>query len=49
MSMRHTVGGAQKVSTPHRRTASSRPAASNRDWFTESTVAWAFHGANTLL
>src|SRR5690606_5523722 len=48
-SIRHTVGGAQNVVTCSRAMVSSRPVASNRSWLTTSTVASAFHGANTVL
>ena len=47
--IRQTVGGAQNVVTPQRTIWSSRSGALKRCWFTISTVASAFQGANTLL
>ncbi len=49
MSMRHTVGGAQKVWTPQRTISSSRRSGEKRSWRTTSTVASAFQGPKTLL
>ena len=48
-SIRHTVGGAQNVVTWQLPSAASSPAAENRAGISTSTVAPAFHGANTLL
>jgi hypothetical protein len=47
--IRHTVGGAQKLVTPHRCMTSSNRSASKRVKPWMNTVASAFHGANTLL
>src|SRR5689334_21026126 len=49
MSIRHTVGGAQNVVARQLAMRSSRPGASKRAKLQTSTVAPAFHGANTLL
>src|SRR5947209_4982496 len=49
ISMRHTVGGAQKVVTPQPVIASSSPRALKRDWLITNTVASAFHGAKKQL
>jgi hypothetical protein len=48
MSIRHTVGGAQKLVTPARPICSRRPAASKRAWLWTNTVASAIHGAKKL-
>src|SRR6266536_5993441 len=49
MSIRQTVGGAQKVVTPQRIMASSSGRAENRAKSATNAVASAFHGAKTLL
>jgi hypothetical protein len=49
ISIRHTVGGAQKLVTSHRSSTSSSAGAANRVKLKISTQAPAFHGANTLL
>src|SRR6266487_2314962 len=49
MSIRQTVGGAQKVVTPQRIMASSSGRAENRAKSATNAVAPAFHGAKTLL
>jgi hypothetical protein len=48
MSIRQTVGGAQKVLTRQSPSARSRPGELNRDWLRMRIVAWAFHGAYRL-
>ena len=45
MSMRHTVGGAQKLVTSCSRSTSSSTPASNRAYDSTTTVASAIHGA----
>lgn len=47
--MRHTVGGAQKVVTPWSTMAFSSGRAANGRWFSATTVASAFQGANSEL
>ncbi len=49
MSNRQTVGGAQSVVTAQRDSSASSTLALNRAWLTISTVAPAFHGANSEL
>src|SRR5689334_21015959 len=49
ISMRHTVGGAQKLVTPHRSIWAISASASKRGALELNTVASAFHGAKTLL
>src|SRR3569833_2185207 len=49
ISMRHTVGGAQKLVTSHRFSTSSMAGAEKRVKLKTSTQAPAFHGANRLL
>ena len=48
-SIRHTVGGAHSVQTRARCSSAKVAAAENRALCKLSTVAPAFHGANTLL
>src|SRR6202034_2121276 len=47
--MRHTVGGAHSVVTPHRAICSRVARASNRSYWCTNIVAPAFQGAKKLL